>query len=674
MLSCRIVAGKHGDLIMYPEYEKVQKFIDEAKLLTNTSMTMKDIYDLTISRNKKNVVCEYLNIKGKVKSYKYKDFDVHTQYIASAISNFLKDEGKHRVVILKLSNNPHWGEVFYGILMAGYIPLLLDARNQKDGTENLIKQSEAIAIISDDIYEYDIKKLSLQDILKGKKKVQYSGEWENQVIFCSSGTTGDVKLMIYEGHNLANQIMASLQMPENTKDLMYPNNMGKLKNLAMIPFHHIFGFVAVFLWFTFYGKTLVYPASVATKDLLGICQKCGVTHVFSVPLLWDSLAKNVTRQISMMEKEYQDMFDHIVKVNNGELDEELTFKEKIMVGKLQSKLIGKKLRYCISGGGYLSEDTSRIINGLGYPLYNGYGMTEVGVVAVEQCSDVKVRNKCRIGKPLNGVSFKIDDKGELFIKSGITHVREIIGGVKGDATLDKEGFFASGDIAVMDEDGRYQIKGRNKDVIINADGENIFPDELELAYKNVPHISNLCVLGVKKDKHNESIVLVLEIDNSTTDEEFEEVKKQVLEISQDLPKHAKIDDIYLAKNKLPMANNMKVKRFVVRKAIEEGSAEYVSINEKREEKDFSKYDQALVDSIREPLRDAFSRILYLPKFKITDDGHWINDLGGDSMSYVELIQFVDANFDIKIPEEKYGVLTCINDFVEEIIRLKLEKK
>ena len=659
---------------MYPEYEKVKKFMEEASLLCETKMTMKDIYNLTINRNKKNIVAEYLNIKGKVKTYKYKDFDQHARYIGSSIDRILKNEGKHKVVILKVSNNPHWGEIFYGILMAGYIPLLLDARNQKEGTENLIKQSEAIAIISDDMYEYNIKKLSLQDVLVEKKKVQYEGEWENQVIFCSSGTTGDIKLMIYEGHNLASQILASLEMPENTKDLMYPNSMGRLKNLAMIPFHHIFGFVAVFLWFTYYGKTLVYPASIATNDILGICQKVGITHVFSVPLLWDSVAKSVTRQISMMEPEYQEMFDHMVKVNTGEIDEELSFKEKIMMAKLQGKLVGKKVRYCISGGGYLSEETIRLINGLGYPLYNGYGMTEVGVVAVEQSSDVKTRLRARIGKPLHGVEFKLLDDGELCIKSGINHVREIIGGVKQDAQNDSEGFFHSGDIACMDEDGRYYIKGRIKDIIINADGENIFPDELELAYKGVAHLTNLCVLGVKKNKTNESIVLVLEIDNSTTDEEFEELKKQVLEISKDLPKRAKIDDIFLSKNKLPMANNMKVKRFVVRKAIEEKSPDYVSINEKREEKNFDKYDPELVKSIREPLRDAFSKILYLPKFKIDDSGHWINDLGGDSMSYVELIQYVDANFGIKIPEEKYGQLTCINDFTEEIIRLKLEQE
>ena len=664
---------------MYPEYQKVRAFFDEAKLLENTERKMKDIFNLTVSRNRKNVYAEYLNEKGKVKSYKYKDFEKHTYNVAHALDRILKKQNKGCPVILKLANSPRWGEVFYAILMAGYKPLLIDARTQKEGTANLAQQAKAVAIISDDLYEYDFMKISSEELYYDHHNYTFpQDQWENEMILCSSGTTGDVKLMIYNGSNLCSQICASLEMPENTKDLMYP---GKIKNLAMIPFHHIFGFVAVFLWFTFYGKTLVFPQSVSTKDILGICQKCDVTHIFSVPLLWDSMAQATMRQVQMMDESYQKMLDHIVKYNTGKSDEELDFKEKIMIKVLQKKMIGRKVRYCISGGGYLSQQTSEFINGLGYPLYNGFGMTEVGVTSVEQDPDVKIRLLGYIGKPLHGVEYKIQPSdpanpnvGELLIKSGIVHVREIIGGVEQPATLDKEGYFHSGDIAEKCEDNKYMIKGRIKDIIINADGENIFPDELEFCYKQVPHISNLVVLGIKKAKSsNESIVLVLEIDNSTTDEEFAALKEQVLEISKNLPKKAVIDDIYLAKVKLPLANSMKVKRFEVKKALETNSPDYVSINEKRKERNFDGYDKKLVDSIREPLRDAFSRILYLPKFKITDSGHWINDLGGDSMSYVELIQFVESNFDVKIPEELLGQLTCIDDFTEEIIKLKTGK-
>ena len=70
------------------------------------------------------------------------------------------------------------------------------------------------------------------------------------------------------------------------------------------------------------------------------------------------------------------------------------------------------------------------------------------------------------------------------------------------------------------------------------------------------------------------------------------------------------------------------------------------------------------------MRDIFSKVLILPKFKIEDNAHWINDLGGDSMNYVELIKEVQEYFKVTIPEEEYGRLACLNDFVESVERLK----
>ncbi len=671
---------------MYPEYQKVKTFFDgEANALEKTDQRIEDIFNMMITHHKKNVCCMYVNSKGKIDSYKYEVFGQNTAAIASAISQILTNKEKHHTVVLKLTNGPHWGETFYGILMAGYKPVLVDARLNKEGTQNLINQSKAIAIITDDVYEYEVQKISLEDIKPDKKARlfarTYKPTWEDECLFCSSGTTGDIKLMVYNGRNLVAQICAAYDVPEVTKDLMYPPSMGKLNILAMLPMHHIFGFVAVLLWFGFFGKTLVYPASQATKDLLYICQKCDVTHVFSVPLLWDGVAQAVSRQVDQMGPEYTKMLDSLVKKNTKEIDEPLDFKEKIMMKSLQKKTIGTKIRYCISGGGYLSEKTSRFINGIGFPLYNGYGMTEVGVTSVEQSPDVLERLKCFIGTSMHAVQYKLvnTDKdnpnvGELCIKSPIVHVREIIGGVEQPATLDEEGYFHTGDIA-QDTNGKWSIKGRIKDIIINADGENVFPDEVEFYFKKLPHVTNLSVLGIKKGKTPyEDIVLVLEVENTTTSEEFEALKEEINTISGTLPKGIKINDVYVAKGKLPLSSAMKVKKFQVKRSIEDKTGEYTSMNEKPKTKSFEGFTKEEIEEVRKPLRAAFSRILYLPEFKIADNGHWINDLGGDSMSYVELLQFVEQNFDVKIPEELYGQLTCVDDFCEEILILKKEQK
>lgn len=661
---------------------KIESFLHEASLLMKTSKRMEDIFYLTMKRNERNYAVEYINEKGKLTHYRYSKMRSNSYAIASVISNLLCQCEKHLPIVLKVANNPHWGELFWAILMSGYKPLLIDAKTSVEGVANLIKQSKAIAIITDDLHKYDVLKLSFDDIIAEKHKYSFAPTWENEVIFCSSGTTGDVKLMVYNGENLCHQICESLDMPEETNDIMYPKKFGKVKILAMIPFHHIFGFVAVFLWYTFYGKTLVFPSSNAPTEIQSLCQKAGVTHVFSVPLFWDALAQAVERKAALAGPEKQEILDKMIGYNTGKIT-----KEEAGVGAwatakdtIQKALLGNKIKFCISGGGYLSKETLNTINGIGYNLYNGFGMTEVGVTSVELSDEVEKRLKGRIGKPFHGVEYKIEIKdkkantGELLIKSPAMHIREIINGVEQNATLDEQGYFHSGDIAEMDATGGYYIRGRIKDIIINSDGENIFPDELEHFFKGIPHVNQLCVLGVSiKNSQNENIVLVLEVDNTTGDEELKLIREQVSTIAKDLPHKVQISETFLSKNKLPLANNMKVKRFLVKKAIEEKSKDFVPIGAKKEVKKFDGFDEATVEKILLPVRALFSKILILPSFKIDDDAHWINDLGGDSMSYVELIKDVQDKFNVTIPEEKCGQLTCINDFVLEIANLQKEE-
>ena len=209
-----------------------------------------------------------------------------------------------------------------------------------------------------------------------------------------------------------------------------------------------------------------------------------------------------------------------------------------------------------------------------------------------------------------------------------------------------------------------------KDIIINANGENIFPDELEIYFKGLPFVNNLSVLGtVSKDKAlHEDITLVLEIDDKATEEAIKELEKTIRDIK--LPHDCKIDNIYLAKNRLPIANNMKVKRFVIKKEIENGSNKFVLINAKKVSPKTRKFSEETIKNVLPKVRQLFSKVLVLPTFKIDDEDHWINDLGGDSMNYVEVIQEIDHAFNIEISEEQYGQLTCVNDFVEEIVRLQ----
>lgn len=665
---------------MYPEYKKVKAKCAEAELLRKTSRTMEDIFFLSTKRNEKNIAVTYIDSKGKNKKYKYSLFRKHAFEIASILSNFMLQKPKNVPIVLKASNGPHWGEIFWAILMSGYKPLLVDARTSKEGTDNLIQQGKAVAIITDDNYKYDVPKFSLKDILEETHTYDFAPNWENEVIFCSSGTTGNVKLMVFNGENLCNQIEAALDFQETSKDLLYPKSMGPLRVMAMIPFHHIFGFIATFLWYFYFGATFVFVRSLAPTEVQSVAQKFKVTHVFSVPLFWDSIAQGLERKRALESPTKQEYIDKLIGYNTGKIARKEAGPFKAVENTIQKNLLGTHIRFCISGGGYLDSKTQTTINGIGYPLYNGYGMTEIGITSVELSPEVETRLKGSIGVPFHGVEYKIKsagknkNSGELFVKSKITHIREIIGGEEKETVLDADGYFATGDIAEVDATNRYYLKGRIKDVIINADGENIFPDELEIFFKGIKNVQNFCVLGVdQKGSKNQKVVCAVEVNNNASEEEIEALKKEMKEIGQNLPKGTKITEFYFCRKKLPIANNMKVKRFMVKKGIEEKSSDYISFDFKKEAKATRNFDAETVKNILEPMRKIFSKILILPSFKIDDDGHWVDDLGGDSMSYVELITNVQDTFGVTIDESLYGKLATVNDFTEEVSKLKKNK-
>ena len=660
--------------------KQVRKYFESAANLLGTSKTLQEIFLAATSLHAKDKAITYINEKGKIVSYKYKKYRTYCFETASKLSQKLSELPKNSVVGLKLKNCPDWPLLFWAILMNGFVPFLIDAKLPKENTETLIKESHAKAIITGEIFSYDILTVNVASLEDVKVNFKFPVTWANEVIFCSSGTTGNVKLMVFDGSNLCHQIAASLDMPNTTNDIMYP---GEINIAAIIPFHHIFGFVAVFLWYTFYGKNIVFVKDLSPTEVTTTCQRCGVTHVYSVPLFWDSLAQSVIRKADLEGPKKADIVSKMIAFNTHKISAEEAGQGAypIALSIVQSQLLGKKIRYCISGGGYISAETMNVINGIGYPLYNGYGMTEAGVVSVELSPKVEYRLKGSIGKPLHGVEFKLRNTtklhpnvGELMIKSNITHKIEIINGVEQTPEL-IDGFMPTGDIASKDETGFYYIKGRIKDIIINENGENIYPDEIEDYFKEVKGVTNVCVVGVKKGKStHEVITAIFEISNDCDEEKLRAMKEEIDKINNGLSNEKRVQDFFIAKEKLPLTASMKVKRFQVRELMKIKKKAFISFDEKKEIKTFEGYKKEDIEPIIKVVRKVFSKTLYLPEIKIGDDDHWINDLGGDSMSYIELIASLDQEFGVKIPEELYAKLTSVNEFTEEILILKGVKK
>lgn len=661
----------------YYKKEVIEKFTDLSKLIEGEGKNLSDIYKHIVTVNAKKVACCYFDEENKIRSYKYKDYDEKTRDYAKKLSSILKGKAKDSVVGLKIKNCPEWPHLFWAILMNGFRPLLIDARLAKENTANLLRQGKAIALIANEVEDYDVPLIRSNNIEGGKVDPEFVENWANHVLFCSSGTTGDAKILIWDGDNIIAQVAAAQNIPGNSWTLIYP---GKIRILAMIPLHHIFGFVAVFLWFSFYGKAIVYPSSTATKDLLHAVKAGKCTHVFSVPLLWDGIAQNVKRSMALKGPKYEDMLAKMVAYNTGKISkkEAGSAASGVVRGVVQKSVLGKQIVYCISGGGYLSHETQELVNGLGYPLYNGYGMTEIGVACVEQSPDVTVRMKGSIGKAFKGFEFKVVDangnptngEGELMVKSPTIHKAEIIGGVYRETEL-FDGFMKTGDIAYIDEDGRCYIKGRNKDVIIDSNGENVYPDELEHYFKDIPHCVRLVIFGVQKGAE-EVITMAVQLDNNVTPEALVETKKTIDNINATLPNEKRVKEFYVYKKEMPLANGIKVKRAAVKKAVVEGSADVTGFDGKREAVSLDAYDPAEAKEVCDKIKEIFANTLLLPVEQIGDEAIWTVDLGGDSMSYISMVSDLNDAMGVEIPTEKLGKLGCVKDFAAEVLRIRHE--
>lgn len=658
-------------------YKERQKFLDTSLLLDKGEKNFENIFKTLIAKNKKKTAALYFDEDDRKRTFTYKELNERVRYISRHLNGAFENYNQDDVIALKIKNSPNWPVLFWAILESGFSVLLIDARMAKENTENLLKQSGAKAIIATEETTYSVPLFRLNDIISSEER-ETTRHWGNAVLFCSSGTTGDIKMMIMDGENMIAQIQSARVLPKENWTIM---PIGPVRILAMVPFHHIFGFIAVFLWYSYFGKTIVYPNSIASKDVLMALKKGKVTHLYSVPLFWDGIAQKVERSFALKGEKRELLLQKVVASNVGEISKQEAgfYGSKFLQGIIQKKVLGKHIVACISGGGYLQKKTLRLLNGIGYPLVNGYGMTEVGVASVEYSMLTKDILKGSIGKGFGGFEFKLGDvsgakegEGELLIRSKTVHKEEIVGG-KRRPTPFVDGFYKTGDIASIDSDGRIYIRGRIKDTIISSNGENVYPDEIESYFADLPHVLSLASVGLEEGG-KENIYLIIDLDNTITEEELKELKKKIDSINNTLPSEKKIFKTLISKNSLPMANNMKVKRFALKNELIQNKDAFYDFDKKEESTiSFEGFDEKEVLETMDGVRKIFSKILLLPEFKIGNNDIWNQSLGGDSMTYITTINDLNEHFGVEIPTEVYGKIGTVSGFTHEILLLKQAK-
>ena len=501
------------------------------------------------------------------------------EYRGSALKTMLSDLPKDTVIGLSMANSMEWILNFWAVLYAGYSVLLLNLRLDKEALEEAIAQSDCKAVITDSTV-YSVRNISETELRRMAETLEKSGytasadmePFGSSFLMMTSGTFSHGKVCGYT----ADRVIAILRNSSGIikkSPLMPAHYNGELKLLTFLPFYHIFGLVAVYLWFGLHQRTFVELKDMSPETILDTIRSSEVTHIFAVPLLWDKVYKEAMKTIRMRDEKTQKKFEKGMAL----LDKLDKFpKLSALVSKkafreVRENLFGESPKFMISGGGFIREDVLRFFNHIGYHLSNGYGMTEIGITSVELSSDPVKLISGTIGKPVDSVEYKINEAGELLAKgfSICSYILE-----DGRKTIvNPEDWFETKDL-VREENGRYFILGRRDDLVVSQNGENLNPNAIERKLE-VAGIPDTCLSANFYDGAVHP-TLIVSLTEKTSADELKVYRAKVYEKISELHLSESIDKVVFTTTPLIRNDDFKVNRKRIREELQDGTLRIVT--------------------------------------------------------------------------------------------------
>ncbi|NKE08358.1 MULTISPECIES: AMP-dependent synthetase/ligase [Kocuria] len=314
-------------------------------------------------------------------------------------------------------------------------------------------------------------------------------------IIYTSGTTGRPKgCELTHGNFVELADNAAAAMPE-------PVHEGA-RTVMFLPLAHVFArFIEVMAVGA--GVTVAHTADI--KDLLGDLKSFQPTFLLVVPRVFEKVFNSAQQKAEGEGK--GKIFNRAanVAIEWSRADEagkvplalKLQHKlfDKLVYGKLRSAM-GGRVEYAVSGGGPLGERLGHFFHGIGLLVLEGYGLTETTApITVNTVKKIKIGS---VGTPLPGNSVKISDDGEVLAKGICVMNGYWQNPEKTQETFDEDGWFRTGDLGSLDEDGYLRITGRIKELIVTAGGKNVSPVVLEDQVRAHPLVSQCIAVGEKR--------------------------------------------------------------------------------------------------------------------------------------------------------------------------------
>lgn len=405
------------------------------------------------------------------------------------------------------------------------------------------------------------QKIEEGKIILGRKDNKYNKiKIENdkmKFMLFTSGTTSMSKCVMLSHRN----ICANIEAIADALDVTSEDTL-----LSFLPAHHTFECTAGFLYPIAMGAKIAFCEGL--RHMVDNMKEYEVTAMISVPLLFEGIYKKLWKQIEKTKKDTQ--VKVALKASEALLKVGVDMRKQLF--KQVHEALGGKIRLFVSGAAAISPEVAKGYNDFGFTMFQGYGLTETSpVVSVERYDHIR---KGSVGFPLKKIEVKIDEPdndgiGEIMVKGASVMMGYYRDKEATDRVLD-HGWFRTGDLGKIDDEGYIYITGRKKDVIVLKNGKNVFPDEIEMLVNKLPCVVESIVYGETLEDGDVEIrakivynkdEFVQEIGIMQDDEMYDMYMKKIKELNKKMPTYKYIKKIILTDEPLIKTTTNKVKRF-----------------------------------------------------------------------------------------------------------------
>jgi len=514
------------------------------------------------------------------------------------VSRHLRSLGvtKGSKVAVTGKNSPEWAVAYLSALQTGAVVVPIDYQLPVPELVNLLKASDAEVLFADEEKYDELKKemgpklKAVYSLAKTREGYIYSlpdhaetslpplvpaKSEELAAILFTSGTTGTPKgVMLSHKNFVADCFLAQGNMNIYETDVFY----------ALLPIHHAYTMLAVFIESISVGAELVFGKRMAIKQVFKDLKEAKVTMFLCVPMVFNKIMTGVMKGVKAKGPIVHAFIAMMMGISGWE---KKTFNEnpgKRLFGALLDKVSLRSNRICISGGGPLAPSVFKKYNQLGIDFVQGYGLTETSPILT--LNPIYHYKETSVGKTLQQVEMKIvnpdtEGRGEIVVKGPMVMMGYYKMPEETKAAFTEDGWLKTGDVGYLDNENYLYLTGRAKNIIVTEGGKNVYPEEIENCFQLYDEVQQILICGYQIDAATKSEGIEAKIfpnENFFVDDKVgaktggagreaveARMREVIEEVNQTLLPYQKITKVTILKEPLEETTTKKIKRFALQK-------------------------------------------------------------------------------------------------------------